>query len=185
MRPSNRSAILDAALRVVERAGVTAVTFESVAQEAGLTKGGLVYHFPSRHALLVSLQEHLAEQWESALVAAAGKPAAEAAATERAAAYARVATTSATRAELLLVAEAATDPALAQPWVQLMESWAPPPPSGSPLSPEEADRLIAHLAADGLWIYETLTGIALPPETRDQLSRRIVEITHPRHEHPR
>lgn len=46
MRPSKRDTILQAALSVVETDGVTAVTYESVAAASGLTKGGLLYHFP-------------------------------------------------------------------------------------------------------------------------------------------
>ncbi|QXT62663.1 TetR/AcrR family transcriptional regulator [Tessaracoccus palaemonis] len=176
MRPSKRVQILDAALRVVGRDGVTAVTYESVADEAGLTKGGIVYHFPSREALLASLQQHLADQWEVALVEAAGAPADRLTGAQRAAAYARVAATSADRAELLLVLEAATDPALAAPWARLMEVWAPPAPSGLPLTTQQTDRLIAHLASDGLWVYDTITGTPLPPDVRAHLSSRIAEL---------
>lgn len=59
MRPRKRLLILDAALRVVAGDGVTAVTYGSVAEEAGLTKGGLVYHLPSREPLAAELQQHL------------------------------------------------------------------------------------------------------------------------------
>ena len=55
MRPSQRDQILNAAIRVVERTGVTGVTFDAVAAEAGITRGGLMYHFRSREALLHDL----------------------------------------------------------------------------------------------------------------------------------
>jgi AcrR family transcriptional regulator len=71
-RPSKRTNILDAALRVAERDGVTGITLDAVAQEAGLTKAGLMYHFPSREALLWGIQEHLIVFWEGAMEAAAG-----------------------------------------------------------------------------------------------------------------
>ena len=48
MRTSNRRKILDAIIAIVERDGITAVTFDAVAAETGLTRGGLLYHFPSR-----------------------------------------------------------------------------------------------------------------------------------------
>ncbi len=177
MRPSKRSEIIAAALRVVERDGVNAVTYESVAAEAGLTKGGLVYHFPSRESLLVALQQHLADAWELALVDAAGKAVEETSAQERSAAYARVAATSATRAELLLVLEAAIDTAQATPWTRLMGAWAPPVPTAVPLSDEDADRLIAYLAADGLWVFDAITGTPLPADVRARLSERILHLT--------
>ena len=53
MRTSKRDRILDAAVNVINRDGVRAVTFESVAAEAKLTRGGLLYHFPSREALQI------------------------------------------------------------------------------------------------------------------------------------
>lgn len=109
MRPSNRSKILDAAIRVVHRDGVTGITFESVAAEAGLTRGGMLYHFPSRDALLLGIHEHLANQWEALLEKVAGKPAHEASAEERFAAYVQAcAQGKSTRVELQLMLEGAT-----------------------------------------------------------------------------
>lgn len=61
MRTSKRDRILDAAVNVINRDGVRAVTFESVAAEAKLTRGGLLYHFPSREALLRGIDEHLVQ----------------------------------------------------------------------------------------------------------------------------
>src|SRR5262245_35811257 len=43
-----RNAILDAAEAVVARMGVAAMTFEEVAKEAGVSKGGVLYHFRSK-----------------------------------------------------------------------------------------------------------------------------------------
>lgn len=126
MRTSKRTQILDAAARLVQREGVKSVTFDAVAAEAGLTKGGLLYHFASREELVRAIHQHLADRWEADLVAAAGKPAAEASPAERLAAYARVTTQSATRAELLFMVEGSTTPEHAAPWDAVMERWAPP-----------------------------------------------------------
>src|SRR5580700_8626570 len=52
MRPSSRTQILQAAVRVTERRGITALTLEAAAEEAGLTKPGLMYHFRTRDDLL-------------------------------------------------------------------------------------------------------------------------------------
>lgn len=46
MRPSKKSAIVEAAMRVAEEQGLSAVTIDAVAEQAGITKGGLLYHFP-------------------------------------------------------------------------------------------------------------------------------------------
>ena len=51
-------------MRVTERHGITALTLEAAAQEAGLTKPGLMYHFRTRDELLMAIQRHLTETWE-------------------------------------------------------------------------------------------------------------------------
>ncbi|MFD3821136.1 TetR/AcrR family transcriptional regulator [Streptomyces sp. NPDC058625] len=174
MRTSKRTQILEAATRVVEREGVKSVTFDSVAAEAGLTKGGLLYHFASRDDLVQAIHQHLAGQWEAEIAAAAGKPAYEATPTERLTAYTRVATQSATRAELLFMLEGSTTPGHAAPWDAVMERWAPPPATIDADDPGALDQFIARLAADGLWLYESLTAERLTPQLRRALAERVI-----------
>ncbi|WP_086778294.1 TetR/AcrR family transcriptional regulator [Streptomyces griseus] len=178
MRTSKRTQILDAATRVVQREGVKSVTFDSVAAEAGLTKGGLLYHFASRDDLIQAIHQHLADRWEADLVAAAGKPAAEATRDERLAAYTRVAIQSATRAELLLMLEGSTNTAHAAVWEAVTERWAPHPasaPASTSADPAALDRFILRLAADGLWLYESLTSDRLDPAMRQAVAERIAD----------
>lgn len=47
-----RDSLLDAAKRVMQRDGAGNLTLDAVAKEAGVSKGGLLYHFPSKQALL-------------------------------------------------------------------------------------------------------------------------------------
>lgn len=178
MRKSNRTQILDAAFRVVQRDGVTALTYESVAAETGLTKGGLLYHFPSREALLQALHEHLAQGWDDHLVEAAGRSADRATSRERLAAYARVAAHSSTRAELLLLLETANEPATRAPWDEVMGRWTPEPSAG-PLTPEEMELFVLRLAADGLWLYESLSSGTLAPPTRRQVAEHLARAIAP------
>ncbi|MEU6616365.1 TetR/AcrR family transcriptional regulator [Streptomyces parvus] len=174
MRTSKRSQILEAATRVVQREGVKSVTFDSVAAEAGLTKGGLLYHFASRDDLVLAIHQHLADRWEADLVAAAGKPATEASRDERLAAYTQVAIQSATRAELLLMLEGSTDAAHSAVWEAVTERWAPPPASAGD-DPATLDRFIVRLAADGLWLYDSLTSQQLTSEMRRAVAERIAD----------
>jgi AcrR family transcriptional regulator len=51
LRPA-RDRLLDAAERVVVESGATHLTLDAVAKSAGVSKGGLLYHFPSKEALL-------------------------------------------------------------------------------------------------------------------------------------
>ncbi|SCD84639.1 transcriptional regulator, TetR family, partial [Streptomyces sp. Termitarium-T10T-6] len=165
---------LEAATRVVQREGVKSVTFDSVAAEAGLTKGGLLYHFASRDDLVLAIHQHLADRWEADLVAAAGKPATEASRDERLAAYTQVAIQSATRAELLLMLEGSTDAAHSAVWEAVTERWAPPPASAGD-DPATLDRFIVRLAADGLWLYDSLTSQQLTSEMRRAVAERIAD----------
>jgi len=176
VRPSNRDRILDAAVRVIQRDGVTAVTFDSVAAEAELTRGGIMYHFRSREDLLAAIHEHLANQWEATLLADAGRPADLLTAEERLAAYIRVSAQSATRAELQLMLEAATRPEWAAPWSAVLERWAPVA-TDAEADPASMARLVARLAADGLWMFESLAYRTMPEAQRravaDHLARAV------------
>lgn len=176
MRPSKRTQLLEAALRVVEKGGVTAVTFESVAEAAGVTKGGMLYHFPSREALLLGLHEHLAQQWEADMIEQAGAAPDEITEAERLDAYTRVATQSATCAEVLLLLESANEPAMHAPWNAVVERWTPPVPGDGELTPVELDTMIARLAADGLWLYDSLSTTPMSPDHRQQLTNHLARL---------
>ena len=58
-RPSARDKILDATLELVGDIGVPAITLDGVAIRAGVSKGGLLYHFRFKEQLLVAANEHL------------------------------------------------------------------------------------------------------------------------------
>ena len=63
-RKSQRGAILDAAERVITAQGLAHTTLEAVATEAGISKGGLLYHFSSKKDLLFRLIERHGERLE-------------------------------------------------------------------------------------------------------------------------
>jgi AcrR family transcriptional regulator len=54
-RDRSREEILDAARKVLLRSGLAAMTLEAVAAEAGMSKTGLYYYFPSKDALAFEL----------------------------------------------------------------------------------------------------------------------------------
>lgn len=55
-------ALLDAAIRIVTRDGLGAMTLEAVAKEAGVSKGGLTHHFATKDALISAMLEHFAQR---------------------------------------------------------------------------------------------------------------------------
>ncbi|GAA3398029.1 TetR/AcrR family transcriptional regulator [Cryptosporangium minutisporangium] len=61
-----RRTLLDAAARAVLAHGA-AVSLEVVAREAGVSKGGLLHHFPSKDALFTGLVDDLLDQFAAAV----------------------------------------------------------------------------------------------------------------------
>ncbi|WP_407565136.1 TetR family transcriptional regulator [Streptomyces sp. 184] len=178
MRPSSRTQILEAAVRVVERAGITALTLDAAAAEAGLTKPGLMYHFPNRDALLVAIQRHLTETLDRHLRTELGKPYEEATPRERAAAYARCCGQSGGTADFAFMVASATRPELARLWDELADRWAPEPAGPDP-DPEAVDLFLARLAADGLWLFHATAQSTLAPGVAEAVRRRLAALTDP------
>lgn len=61
-REDSRTRILDAAVACLIDGGYTAATTLRIQARAGISRGGLLHHFPSRGALLVAAAQHLAAQ---------------------------------------------------------------------------------------------------------------------------
>lgn len=57
-----RDAILDAAQQIAVQRGAGRLTLDEVARASGLSKGGLLYHFPGKEALLQAMLERLIGQ---------------------------------------------------------------------------------------------------------------------------
>jgi AcrR family transcriptional regulator len=60
-----RDRILDAADQLVTADGARHLTLDAVAQAAGVSKGGLLYHFPSKDALLAGMIERHIDQLDA------------------------------------------------------------------------------------------------------------------------
>lgn len=66
-RGTTHQALLAAAKRVVARDGVARLTLDTVAQEAGVSKGGVLYHFPTKNALVAAMMESDIAFWRAAV----------------------------------------------------------------------------------------------------------------------
>lgn len=64
MEISLKEKILCAANKVIERKGLNCFTLEEVAKEAGISKGGLLYHYPSKDKLIQGLIQYYMEQFD-------------------------------------------------------------------------------------------------------------------------
>ncbi len=72
-----RERIICAAEEVVIREGVARLTLESAAAEAGVSKGGVLYHFPTRAALVAAMVDQFVVSFDGDLEgrgAYGGKP---------------------------------------------------------------------------------------------------------------
>jgi AcrR family transcriptional regulator len=175
MRPSNRSAIVEAAHRVAARQGGADFSFENTATEAGLTKAGVLYHFPSREDLVLAVVEYVAQSWEQAMLAALGVPLQDATPAQRIRAYVEVAARDeVSRGDFAVYADALCRPAHAGPWNEVFDRWF----DLQNCTAEERTRLAcARFAADGLWVAKA-TGIT-PPSTKeyDALVAHLISLT--------
>lgn len=64
-RPNSRQAILDAAEALASEVGANHMSLDAVAARAGVSKGGLLYQFPSKVALLQGMLERYVERLEA------------------------------------------------------------------------------------------------------------------------
>jgi AcrR family transcriptional regulator len=154
--------IIDAAEEVVLRDGVARLTLEAAAAEAGLSKGGVLYHFPTRHALVAAMVENIIEEFdrdiESNMTDGDGPG-------QYIRAYIRATmepgTTGPDREDRLgaaLIAAAAAEPELLAPLQVAADRWQ------ARLEDDGLDPALStvlRLACDGLWLCD-LFGLAPP-----------------------
>lgn len=158
-----RRRLLDAAAGVVRREGPGALTLEAVAAEAGVSKGGLLYHFATKDDLI----EALIEDWLDGFEAEVAELAAD---RGWARAYARVAgaRSAAQRAmDVALVVAVASGPRALEKARSAYPAWQKRVVSDAS---DPVDATVVRLAADGLWIADLLD--LAPPTGR--LRRRVL-----------
>jgi AcrR family transcriptional regulator len=173
---STRDRILEAGYAVAGQSGVAAVTLDAVANQAGVSKGGLLYHFPSKEALVAGMVDGLCRTFADLAGAAAAadpEPAGRAARAYLAASAGELWQSS---RWLALVGALLVRP-------DLLDSWRAWVAAGRAADEaESADPVaaaIVRLAADGLWLAGVL-GLPAPDQPLrtailaelDQMTRR-------------
>ena len=161
---ATRRRILDASEHVVMRDGVGHLTLEAAASEAGLSKGGVLYHYPTRDALVAAMVTRIIEQFDEDIASYLPEPGTPEAA--RPGAYARAyvratlepVTPGEERLGAALLAAAAAEPELVVPLQEAAAGWQ------ARLVDDGLDPTVATLirmACDGLWLCG-LFGLAAP-----------------------
>ncbi|MEB4616489.1 TetR family transcriptional regulator [Leucobacter sp. M11] len=172
MTDTTRTQILTAALGVIAEGGT--VSLESAARAVGLSKPGLMYHFPTKQALMLGLVDHVVEAWHREITSRlpAAAPSLSGARARfspgpraRLSAYLDWCLTGEfSSADLVML----TDPRLREPlterWAERMAPWFALP-EHTPI--ETRARLSAVRAlADGLWFAEAAGLFPLPAAER-------------------
>lgn len=153
MPPNSRQQILDAALHLVRDVEGRAITLDAVAREVGLSKPGLMYHFPTKRALMLGIVEHVADCWEEAMLVKLGRPREQGTTRDRIRAYAQVALDGHfDRADFAVFTDAAYKDFLTEAWVSRMEPWFT---IGDDVPTRERGAVVAaRLMADGYWVAD-------------------------------
>jgi AcrR family transcriptional regulator len=64
-RSETRDKLLEAGIKIIVTQGIEKLTLDAVAREAGVSKGGLLYHFPSKEVLVVGIIVYLIEDFNA------------------------------------------------------------------------------------------------------------------------
>jgi AcrR family transcriptional regulator len=166
-RPSRRSQLLDAALAVIRRDGAQALTLDAVAAEAGVSKGGVLYHFGTKRALIDGLIGGWLDEFGARLDAE-----------DFAASYVRAcdiagAAPDVGAKEFGMLAALIHEPEGLEVARQRYADWMERMLGGA-LAREDA--WLVRLAADGLW-YSDLLGIAAPQgDDRRRVMARLLAL---------
>jgi AcrR family transcriptional regulator len=157
-----RAVILDTAQQLIISEGLQALTLDRVARDAGLSKGGLLYHFSSKEQLIEALVNRVISRLdaETAQASASGP---------RALIEARL---DGNRDVLtVLIAGLVTNPALLD---RLREQYH----ARQRIIERNAEpATVAHLAAEGLAFCEQLGLITLSPQKRASIVDQIINLT--------
>lgn len=173
-RPSAKRTIVEAALEQAVQAGIASLTYESVAAAAGMTKGGVLYHFPSREDLVRDVVAHFMDRWHDEALRHLGKPFDQASRTERVLAF--VLSSMEPDAEVAgggdlgVVVDVARDPHYGPMWVELRERWV------GDVATLTRRQQLALAAADGIWLDEMMQVQPYPAEHRAEIVAEIVRM---------
>lgn len=163
-RISKKVEALDMALTIIEKYGVHALTYDSLATATGISKSGLIYHFPTRHQLLIDCHSLCAERWEEELIELSdGKTAEELSPRQRYRAALESMGKNDPLIELLMSIHAQSHPDFQEAWRDVDKRWLPDPDT------EDESVVLASIIADGLWVHDHLTERPLPPQRRRAL----------------
>lgn len=165
-----RERILEAAYAVAERSGVAALTLDAVAAKAKVSKGGLLYHFPSKEALVSGMVDGLCRTCRDLAAAAAQADPEPLGRSARAYLAACAGDLWHSSRWTALVGALVFNPELLDAWrADVLVGRAADEEEG--IDPTAAE--IVRLAADGMWVWGIL---GLPGPGRELKAKVLAEL---------
>lgn len=172
--PRARLKILDAAEHIVKTSGAAKLTFDELAHESGVTRGGITYHFPTKELLLQALVARDVEHWSARqachMEQCRGQPGAEVLA------HLRTSTDPDPERQRFvggMLGAVAHDPSLLEPVRSFLREHQPIDPQ---MSASELRLWILRLAADGLFWMEVTKCTELPAGMRERLLEELEHL---------
>jgi AcrR family transcriptional regulator len=183
-RTGARERILQAGYAIAGQSGVAALTLDAVADRARVSKGGLLYHFGSKDALVAGMVEDLCRTFGDLAAAAAQADPEPAGRSARAYLSASAGELWRSSRWFALMGALVVNPALLDAWrASVLAGRA----ADAAENADPAAAAIVRLAADGLWLQGVL-GLPDPGPAQkasilaelDQMTRRTREDRHDR-----
>jgi AcrR family transcriptional regulator len=154
-RPSRKNDMLNAAVDLVARHGIDALTIDGLAEATGATKGGVQYHFPSKAGLFTETLEFLLQAFDEAIEARAASLSGPG---RWLRAYVELSTgmiADVDRVAGAMLAVLPPDDARAAPFRRCVTAWRTRAESDGV---DAATALVVRLAADSLWTERVFGG---------------------------
>lgn len=171
-----RQNILQAAHDLIDEQGVSNLTLEAVAARAGVSKGGLLYHYPSKDDLIIAMVQTMVDQFRSSMEALLPD---EAGAGAWLRAYIRASfalNQTPTQIAPGVLAAMANNPRLLEPLREEDRAWQAQTLNAG-IDPVLAT--ILRLATDGLWFADLLGLTSVDPALRAQVLERMLHMAQP------
>jgi AcrR family transcriptional regulator len=173
---ATRDRLLQAACHIIQTQGVERLTLDAVAKEAQVSKGGLLYHFASKEALVIGVIQYLMDDFDGAIAHELAQDNAPDSPGRWLRAYVKATFNYNSLPTTLisnLLSAVTLNPELLKPVQSQYDDWQQQL-QASGLDPVRAS--LVRLAADGLGTSE-LFGMTLPNESlRQQLLKMLLEM---------
>lgn len=163
--------LFKAAQRIINSKGVSHLTLENIAKEAGISKGGLLHYFPNKNALISESIKEVLENYSEEMEELDAK---DDNAGHFLRSYTEVSLNNPQQLTSGLLAAIAINPDLLKPIQDHYKNWQ------SKIEDDELDPVLAtiiRLAVDGLWFCD-IFGLAPPEkELRKDILEKLIHLT--------